>query len=433
MPCWPWRQGSGAPWLGRPEAVLALLDTPTGLAGNMLLAALLDLGLPQAEIDGPLAALGLGGTYRLELEERRSGGLRGLHLEVVSLEPQPAHRLWGDLRRQLQDAPWPEPLRQRVLEVFGLLAAAEAVVHGHSPEQVHFHEVGALDALVDVVGVCAGLLHFGVEQLVCSPPPAGHGLVATAHGTLPLPAPAVLELARLRAIPLASAEGFPPGELTTPTGLALAACWATRFGHAPTHVPKQVGVGLGSRRLDRPNLLRLTLAACGGSDPAQLETVQQETVQLETVLVQQAQIDDATAEDLAFLAEELRQAGALEVFSQPIAMKKGRTAQLLTALVAPEQAEALRRVWWRHSSTLGLREHPQTRWVLPRRSRQLATPLGPVRLKQAQLPDGRWRSKPEHDDLAALARQHTLGIDQVRLVVQQALEAQPDANLPSEP
>ena len=408
--------------------MLALLDAPTGLAGNMLLAALLDLGLPQAEIDGPLAALGLAGTYRLDIEERRSGGLRGMHLEVLSLERQPAHRLWGALRSQLQAAPWPEPLRQRVLEVFGLLAAAEAAVHGHSPEQVHFHEVGALDALVDVVGVCAGLLHFGVEQLVCSPPPAGHGLVATAHGTLPLPAPAVLELARLRAIPLASAEGFPPGELTTPTGLALAACWATRFGHAPTHVPKRVGVGLGSRSLDRPNLLRLTLAACGGSDPAQLKTVQ-----LETVLVQQAQIDDATAEDLAFLAEELRQAGALEVFSQPIAMKKGRTAQLLTALVAPEQAERLRRVWWRQSTTLGLREHSQTRWVLPRRSLELATPLGPVRLKQAQLPDGRWRSKPEHDDLAALARQHTLGIDQVRLVVQQALEAQPDANLPSEP
>ena len=408
---------------------LALLDAPTGLAGNMLLAALLDLGLPEAEIiHRPLAALGLADAYRLELEERCSGGLRGLHLAVVSLEPQPPHRHWGELRGQLQAAPWEPALKRRVLEVFGLLAAAEAAVHGHSPEQVHFHEVGALDALVDVVGVCAGLLHFGVEQLVCSPPPAGHGLVATAHGTLPLPAPAVLELARLRAIPLASAEGFPPGELTTPTGLALAACWATRFGHPPTHVPKRVGVGLGSRSLDRPNLLRLTLADCGGADPAQLETVQQETV-----LVQQAQIDDATAEDLAFLAEELRQAGALEVFSQAIAMKKGRTAQLLTALVAPEQAESLRRVWWQHSSTLGLREHPQTRWVLPRRSRQLATPLGPVRLKQAQLPDGRWRTKPEHDDLAALARQHTLGIDQVRLVVQQALEAQPDANLPSEP
>ena len=395
---------------------LALLDAPTGLAGNMLLAALLDLGLPEAQIHHPLAALGLADAYRLELEERRSGGLRGLHLAVGSLEPQPPHRHWGELRGQLQAAPWEPALKQRVLEVFGLLAQAEAAVHGHSPEQVHFHEVGALDALVDVVGVCAGLLHFGVEQLVCSPPPAGHGLVATAHGTLPLPAPAVLELARLRAIPLASAEGFPPGELTTPTGLALAACWASRFGHAPTHVPQRVGVGLGSRQLDRPNLLRLTLAE------ALLEGPQLNTPQQETVLMQQAQIDDATPEDLAFLSEELRRAGALEVFSQPIAMKKGRAAQLLTALVHPEQAEALRQVWWRHSTTLGLREQSQTRWVLPRRSLELATPLGPVRLKQARLPDGRWRSKPEHDDLVALARQHTLGIDQVRAIVQHTLE-----------
>jgi uncharacterized protein (TIGR00299 family) protein len=382
----------------------------------MLLAALLDLGLPEAQIHHPLAALGLADAYRLELEERRSGGLRGLHLAVGSLEPQPPHRHWGELRGQLQAAPWEPALKQRVLEVFGLLAQAEAAVHGHSPEQVHFHEVGALDALVDVVGVCAGLLHFGVEQLVCSPPPAGHGLVATAHGTLPLPAPAVLELARLRAIPLASAEGFPPGELTTPTGLALAACWATRFGHAPTHVPQRVGVGLGSRQLDRPNLLRLTLAE------ALLEGPQLNTPQQETVLMQQVQIDDATPEDLAFLSEELRRAGALEVFSQPIAMKKGRAAQLLTALVHPEQAEALRQVWWRHSTTLGLREQSQTRWVLPRRSLELATPLGPVRLKQARLPDGRWRSKPEHDDLVALARQHTLGIDQVRAIVQHTLE-----------
>ncbi|MCX5939516.1 MAG: nickel pincer cofactor biosynthesis protein LarC [Cyanobium sp. LacPavin_0818_WC50_MAG_67_9] len=399
---------------------LALLDAPTGLAGNMLLAGLLDLGLPETEIHRPLAALGLADAYRLELEERRSGGLRGLHLEVLNREPQPSHRHWGELRGQLQAAPWEPALKQRVLEVFGLLAQAEAAVHGHSPEQVHFHEVGALDALVDVVGVCAGLLHFGVEHLVCSPPPAGHGVVATAHGTLPLPAPAVLELARLRAIPLASAEGFPPGELTTPTGLALAACWASRFGHAPTHVPRQVGVGLGSRTLDRPNLLRLTLAEAPLGAPR--EAPQLDAPQLETVQQQQAQIDDATPEDLAFLSEELRRAGALEVFSQAISMKKGRSAQLLSALVAPEQAEALRQVWWRHSTTLGVREQAQSRWVLPRRSLELETPLGPVRLKQARLPDGRWRSKPEHDDLVALARQHTLGIDQVRAIVQHTLE-----------
>ena len=394
---------------------IALLDCPTGLAGNMLLAALFDLGVPEAVVHEPLAALGLQDAYRLELAERRSGGLRGLHLDVQLLEAQPHHRHWGVLRGQLEAAPWPEPLRQKVLAVFGLLAEAEAAVHGHPPEQVHFHEVGAIDALVDVVGVCAALLWLEVDELVCSPPPAGHGTVRTAHGLLPLPAPAVLEIARQKAIPLASSEGMPAGELTTPTGLALAACWANRFGIPPTYVPKAVGVGLGSRSLDRPNLLRISLGAAAETSSAQSGAQQQ------MLLLQQAQIDDASAEDLAFLAEALRQAGALEVFSQSIAMKKGRSGTLLCALAEPAAAEALRAVWWRHSTSLGLREQLQQRWRLPRRIVQLQTPLGPVRLKQAQRPDGSWRGKPEHDDLIELAQRHQLSIEAVR---QQVIQAQ---------
>jgi uncharacterized protein (TIGR00299 family) protein len=392
----------------------ALLDCPTGLAGNMLLAALLDLGVPETVVHEPLAALGLQGAYRLELEERRSGGLRGLHLEVKLLEAQPHHRHWGVLRGQLEAAPWSEALRQKVLAVFGLLAEAEAAVHGHPPEQVHFHEVGAIDALVDVVGVCAALLWLEVDELVCSAPPAGHGTVRTAHGLLPLPAPAVLEIARQKAIPLASSEGMPAGELTTPTGLALAACWANRFGIPPTYIPKAVGVGLGSRSLDRPNLLRISLAAAAETSGAQGGAQQQ------TLLLQQAQIDDASAEDLAFLAEALRQAGALEVFSQSIAMKKGRSGTLLSALAEPATAEALRAVWWRHSTSLGLREQLQQRWRLPRRIVHLQTPLGTVRLKQALRPDGSWRGKPEHDDLIELAQRHQLSIEAVRQLVIQA-------------
>ena len=401
---------------------LALIDCPTGLAGNMLLAALLDLGLPQEVIDAPLAALGLAQAYRLVVDERRSAGLRGLHLEVELREVSPPHRHWGDLRQQILAAPLDGALQAKVLEVFSLLAEAEAVVHGVTPEQVHFHEVGAVDALVDVVGVCAGLLHFGVTELICSPPPGGHGAVATAHGPLPLPAPAVLEIARQRGVELASAEGFPPAELTTPTGLALVACWADRFGVAPSHIPASIGIGLGSRQLDRANLLRLTLAAAP-QDPLTKQAFTQAPEIQEVVLEQQAQIDDATAEDLAFLIQALRKAGAKEVFSQPIAMKKGRTGQLLTVLVDPSAAAALRRVWWQHSSSLGVRESQQLRWVLPRRSVEIATPLGSVRLKQAQLPDGRWRSKPEHDDLIALASRHNLGLDQVRTIVVQALTA----------
>ncbi len=397
---------------------LALLDCPTGLAGNMLLAALLDLGLPEAVIHAPLERLGLAGRYRLRCEERRSGGLRGRHVEVESLELEPPHRPWGELRQRILSAGLEPRLQERVLAVFTLLAEAEAAVHGHAPEQVEFHEVGAIDALVDIVGVCAGLLHFEVQTLVCAPPPAGHGRVATAHGWLPLPAPAVLEMARSRAIPLASSEGFPAGELTTPTGLALVACWAGRFGPAPAALPLQVGVGLGSRSLDRANLLRLTLAR-----PLPLAGAPSlpEAEGSEPLLQQQAQIDDATPEDLAFLAEALRQAGAVEVFSQSITMKKGRSGTLLTALMDPGLGPRLRQIWWQHGTTLGVREQLQSRWVLHREAATVATPLGPVRIKRSRLPDGRWRAKAEHEDLADLARRHGLSLQQVRSEVERSL------------
>jgi uncharacterized protein (DUF111 family) len=304
------------------------------------------------------------------------------------------------------------------------------------------------------------LLHLEVERLICTIPPAGHGSVTTAHGPLPLPAPAVLELARQHALPLASSAHFPPAELTTPTGLALMACWAAGFGPAPAMVPRVVGVGLGSRTLDRPNLLRLILAdspeppaadedawpaepeerawpaaaeerawsaaAEGEAWPAegnQKPWPAESAAVLEPLLEQQAQIDDATAEDLAFLAEALRQAGAVEVFSQSVLMKKGRVGTLITALAPPERAEALRAIWWRHSTTLGLREQVQRRWRLPRQQEQRPTPWGPVRLKRAALPDGRRRFKLEHDDLAALARQYNRSLDDMRQLLREALAA----------
>ena len=409
-----------------PQPRLAVVDCPTGLAGNMLLAALLDLGLPEAAVHAPLAALGLAEAYRLEMAEGRSGGLRGLQLEVALTEPAPSHRHWGDLQQQLVAAPLEPRLKQRVLAVFGLLAEAEGAVHGHGPEQVHFHEVGAVDALVDVVGVCAGLEHFGIRELICTPPPAGHGRVNTAHGWLPLPAPAVLELARRQSVPLASSEGFPAAELTTPTGLALMAGLADRFGQSPALVPEAVGVGLGSRVLDRPNLLRLVLAQAAPAAGVE---------QLEPLLQQQAQIDDATAEDLAFLMEALRQAGALEVFAQSVQMKKGRPATLITVLARPEQAQALRQVWWLQGSSIGVREQLQQRWSLPREQSRIDTPWGPVRIKRSQRPDGSWLSKPEADDLALLAQRHQLPLAQLRRAVLALLDDGPTGlnAMPTEP
>jgi uncharacterized protein (TIGR00299 family) protein len=405
---------------------LLVIDCPTGLAGNMLLAALIDLGVPEDVIHGPLVALGLEGHYRLELQEQRSGGLRGLHLDVTALANQPHHRPWGPLRQQILQAPWPEPLRERVVGVFERLAEAEAAVHGHSPEAVHFHEVGAIDALVDVVGVCAGLLHLELEEVICGIPPAGHGSVRTAHGLLPVPAPAVLEMARQQGLPLASSASFPPAELTTPTGLALMACWASRFGPPPALVPQAVGVGLGSRTLDRPNLLRLVVAEpLAKPAPRNDGTPGGGGAMGEPLLVQQAQIDDASAEDLAFLADALRAGGAVEVFSQPVLMKKGRVGTLITALAPPERTETLRAIWWRHSTTLGLREHTQQRWRLARTLEEHHTPWGTVRLKWADLPDGSRRFKLEHEDLAALARQHQLSLQAMRLLLLEAISQPP--------
>ena len=408
-------------------APLAVVDCPTGLAGNMLLAALFDLGLPEEVLHAPLAALELTGRYRLQLQERRSGGLRGLHLEVEPLESEPSHRHWRELRQRIAAAPLEPALREQVLAVFCLLAEAEASVHGHAPEEVHFHEVGAIDALVDVVGVCAGLRHFGVQQLVCGVPPAGHGSVQTAHGCLPLPAPAVLELARRRAVPLAASGDFPPAELTTPTGLALMAVLAERFGPAPALLPTGVGVGLGSRTLDRPNLLRLVLAEPTGWDlgGAAASEGDPASPHCEPLLQQQAQLDDASAEDLAFLIEELRGAGAVEVFSQPVQMKKGRPGTLITVLAHPEQAQPLREIWWRLGSSLGVRESLQQRWVLPREIVSLDTPWGPVRIKRSRRPDGTLLCKPEMDDLVELARRHALAPAVLRRTVLELLEAQP--------
>jgi len=401
------------------------IDCPTGLAGNMLLAGLLDLGLDPAVIASPLAQLGLEGAYRLQIEERRSGGLRGRHLAVECLEPQPSHRHWADLRVHLESSPLEPVLKQRVLQVFSLLASVEGAVHGHSPDQVHFHEVGAVDALVDVVGVCSGLLALGFDQLICGIPPAGSGLVDTAHGRLPVPVPAVLELARRCSIPLASSADVPPGELTTPTGLVLMACWADRFGAPPTLQPEAVGIGLGSRNLDRPNLLRMVLGST--SEPSGSPGSQPEEV-----VLQQSQIDDASAEDLAFLCEALREGGALDVFSQPLQMKKGRQGTLVSALVTPERQAALRQVWWRHGTTLGLREQPQRRWVLRRHEEHLDTPLGPVRLKWADPAAGR-PPKPEFEDLAALARRHDLSLAEIRQQVSRSLELRGERGIADRP
>ncbi len=386
-----------------------VVDCPTGLAGDMLLAASLDLGVPRQVITEPLDALGLGDAYRLVVEESTNGGLRGLQLDVEPTIPSEHHRHWRDLRGRIRAAPIVPLLKTKVLAVFSALAEAEAAVHGTVPDDVHFHEVGALDSLVDVVGVCAAVTHLAPERLLCQPPPAGRGTVDTAHGCLPVPVPAVLELARRYRVPLRSGSHLPGGELTTPTGLALMAVLADAFAEPQDLVVDAVGIGLGHRQLDRPNLLRLL----------QVEEISRgdDLIGWQDLVVQEAWIDDASAEDIAHLAESLRQAGALEVATTPAVMQKGRQGHALTALLLPEHALALRQVWLRTSSSLGVRERRQGRWLLWRRSGLCPSPWGEIRVKQVRRPGGQTTLKVEHDELRRISLQDAVSVDHVRQVV----------------
>ncbi|KZR74902.1 LarC family nickel insertion protein [Prochlorococcus marinus] len=395
------------------------VDCPTGLAGDMLLAAFLDLGVPRAVIEAPLAGLGLEQGYALTVAEDRSAGLRGLRLSVEGLDLEPPGRLWHDIRALIMEADWSEPLRTRVLTVFKALAEAEAEVHGHPIEQVHFHEVGMIDALVDVVGVCAAVEYLAPEQIVCAVPPAGRGKTATAHGFLPVPVPAVLELARRHQVCLEVGDDLPACELTTPTGLALMAVLAERFGQPPSLRINAIGVGLGHRTLDRPNILRICEL-----DGFARERSEEEMAGLrwQPVVVQEAWIDDATPEDVAVFSDQLRDAGALDVVSEQVQMKKGRQGVSVKALVTAEQAPGLRVVWFSQGTTLGLREHSHGRWLLPRRGGSCPTPWGSVRVKQVRRPQGILTVKPEHDDLLRLSVETGHSLEELRREVLLASE-----------
>ena len=387
------------------------VDAPTGLAGDMLLAGLLDLGIPISAIEEPLNSLGLAGCYRIDVAEARSGGLRGKRVSVMGLEDQPPHRHWADIRQQIVEASLPTSLKDRVLAVFTALAEAESTVHGSSMESVHFHEVGAVDALVDVVGVCAALDQLNPARIFCSPLPAGRGTVRTAHGLLPVPVPAVLELARRHQVPLQQSPDAPEGELVTPTGLALMAVWADRFVPPARFTPALVGVGLGHRELDRPNLVRLIL------DTADQDSAYQESTDAprwQSLVVQEAWLDDATPEDLALLMERLREAGAVDVAAHSLVMKKGRCGHGVIALVEEDAAERVRQVWFNAGTSIGVRERRQGRWLLPRRSGLLDTPWGMLPAKQVKRPDGRLTVKPEADDLELMSRRTGCSVADLR-------------------
>lgn len=350
-------------------------------------------------------------------------------------------RTLPDIEHLIQSAQLPAQATAWSLAIFRRLAEAEGQVHGVGPDQVHFHEVGATDAIVDIVGTCLGLAWLGIEELYCSALPTGGGTVWAAHGRMPVPTPAVLKLWEMRQVPIYH-NGI-ERELVTPTGAAIATQLATQFGAPPAMRLLCVGLGAGSRELPLPNVLRLWIGERWASQGANAVTAQQpnpmapseamraqqpvypvtqdnptgqpaaSTAQQsgqETVAVLETQIDDLTPQAIAYASEQLFAAGALEVFTQAIAMKKSRLGTLVTVICAPERRDTCETILFRETTTLGIRHTLQARRVLDRDLQTVTTPYGPVRVKVARQPGSTlvMNAHPEYEDCALLARQHQI-------------------------
>ena len=397
---------------------VAYLDCFSGISGDMTLGAMLDCGLSLEALRDHLALIDLSG-YDLRTEPVSQSGITGTRLRVEAREPLAHdHRHWSEIRAMLERGRLPASMRERALAIFGLLAEAEAAVHGMPPDDVHFHEVGAIDSIVDIVGAAVGLELLGVERVHAAPLPLGHGFVRCRHGLLPLPAPATLEvIARVGA---ATRPVDIDRELVTPTGAAIAGALAT-FSQPAMRI-ERVGYGYGTTELPWPNALRLwigDLAPAARSEPAPVVPLGDEVL-LET------NIDDMPGEVFGYLMDRLLAAGALDVFYTPIMMKKNRPATMVSVIAATARRETIEGILLRETTTFGVRAVPIVRVKSDRGHETVQTPFGPVRRKRKE-----WRGElldaiPEYDDCAALARAQNVPF---RLIYEAARQAPaPDAD-----
>jgi len=375
----------------------------------MTLACLIGLGADAAALQRRLASLRVG-PFAIEARPHSDGGFAGLQVNVnVPGGLSHAHRRRDDILALIADADLPDAARRLSAAVFTRLAEAEAKVHGTTAADVHFHEVGAVDSVVDIVGACTALCALGVDRVAVGPFPQGRGARGGAHGVMPIPAPATVEL--LTGFDVVQTDE--PFELVTPTGAALLTTWARSLaadGPAVEGVMRASAVGIGHQKLSaRPNLLRARL----------IESRPREA-QRDECLVLECNLDDTVPELLGSLAERLMRDGALDVFTTPVHMKKQRPGCLLTVLCRPEDRDRLIDLVFAESTTFGIREYAARRTVLTRRHVAVNTPYGGVRVKV-----GAWKGRditraPEHDDCARLAAER--GVP-VRAVYEAALRA----------
>jgi uncharacterized protein (TIGR00299 family) protein len=394
--------------------MIGWLDLSSGVSGDMLLGALVDAGVPLALLQTELDRFGL--PISLEAERVTRGGLAATHVNVIAAEPTPVHRRLADVRELL--ARLSEPVAGAAGRTFELLARAEAKVHGIGIDEVHFHEVGALDALADVAGVCAGFLSLQLTALTAGPIALGGESVASAHGRLPVPGPAVVELLRGSGAVVSGGDAgaSTAHELCTPTGAALVVALATDFGPLPAVQISESGSGAGTRETPgRANIATLVLG-----EPAQGTAA--------STLIIAANVDDLDPRAWPHVLEALLAAGADDAWLTPILMKKGRPAHTVSALVTRERASAIRAVLFRETTTLGVREITATKTVLAREFQAVDVDGHIIAVKLGRDANGELlNAMPEWDDVVRAAAALGQPVKQVLARAQAAFERLDDA------
>jgi len=367
------------------------IDASSGASGDMLLGALVGAGVPVETIQTAVDAVSPEPvTLRVELVNRNGFAATRVHVDVAD---SVHHRTWRDIRALLLGATLDDAVRDLALGCFERLAVAEGTVHGHDPMAVEFHEVGALDAIADVVGVCAGFVHLGASEVVVSPVAVGSGTIRGAHGTLPVPPPAVAAL--LTGVPsYAGPPGAPATELCTPTGAALLTTLATAYGAQPAITTQQVGVGAGGRDpAGHANVLRLLVGSPVAADP-----------DTDELLVLETNVDDLDPRLWPEVISAVLAAGALDAWLTPILMKKGRPAHTFRALVSPGRADEVRAAVFRETTTIGIRTYPVARHALPRETTTVTVDGVDIAVKIARLDGVVVTAQPEYDDVVRAAR-----------------------------
>jgi uncharacterized protein (TIGR00299 family) protein len=378
-------------------------DCIAGISGDMALGALIDAGADVEVVKEGLASLPVD-AFTIDIDETESHGLRATRVNVGTASAG-VIRTYASIRALLDDAELPEDARRIAQRVFRRLAEAEALVHRKEVDTVTFHEVGAVDSIVDVTGTALALTTLGIERAFCSPVPTGIGMTRSEHGAMPIPAPAVVEL--LRGAPLYS-KGV-AAELVTPTGAAILSALVEGYGELPPMRVGAVGYGAGSQQLDFPNVLRVIIGDDENVPEAALASVDLPRAELTEApsaeLVLETNVDDLEPELYEYVIERLLTAGAQDAWLTPIVMKKSRPAVTVSVLCSREQEQEMRRILFRETGTLGVRTTPVAKTALAREVLKVETTYGAVAVKVGTLEDGGVTLSPEFEDCARLARE----------------------------